>query len=132
MNYRAVSASASIAQNFGNDFYHDTGLAAEYFIDSASLREPLSLFTRLHFTPGTWDFSLDLKYVHKRMETDGVTLATRELSAYVLLGAGIEKALLPSVKVFIRGENLLHQKWRVVSPYQTSGARGWFGLNMAF
>lgn len=132
MNYRAMSASASIAQNFGNDFYHDTGLAAEYFIDSASLREPLSLFTRLHFTPGTWDFSLDLKYVHKRMETDAVTLATRELSAYVLLGVGIEKALLPSVKAFIRGENLFNQKWQIVSPYQTSGARGWFGLNMAF
>ncbi len=132
MNYRAISTSASLAQNFGNDFYHDTGIAAEYFIDSASLREPLSLFTRLHYTPGTWDFSLEFKYVHKRQETDAVTLATRELSAYVLLGAGIEKALLPSVKVFIRGENLLNQKWQYVSPYQTSGARGWFGLNMAF
>lgn len=132
MNYRAVTAEASLAQNFGDDFYHDTGLALEYFIDAASLREPLSLFTRLHYTPNTWDFSLEIKYVHIRRETELTTLATRELSGYLLLGAGIEKSLLPSVKAFIRGENLLNQKWQHISLYQTSGARGWFGLSMVY
>ncbi|MFO1527848.1 MAG: TonB-dependent receptor [Turneriella sp.] len=132
MSYRAMTFSASLAQNFGNDFYHDTGISSEYFIDSASLREPLSLFTRLHYTPGTWDFSLDLKYVHTRRESEAQTLITRDLAAYVLLGAGVEKAVLPSVKVFIRGENLFNQRYQLVSPYQTSGARGWFGLNMMF
>lgn len=132
MNYRAIQGAMSLAQNFGSDFYHDTGVSGEYFIDTASLREPLSLFTRLHYTPATWDLYIDLKYTYLRRETNLATLATQELAGYVLLGAGIEKALLPSVKVFIRGENLLHQKWQYVSPYQTSGARGWFGLNMVF
>jgi len=132
MNYRAITAEASLAQNFGDDFYHDTGFAAEYFVDAASLREPLSVFTRLHYTPTTWDFSLELKYVHVRRETDLNTLQTRELSGYLLLGAGIEKSLLPSVKAFIRGENLLNQKWQHISLYQTSGARGWFGLSMVY
>ncbi len=132
MNYRAVTGEASLAQNFGDDFYHDTGIAVEYFVDAASLREPLSLFTRLHYTPNTWDFSLELKYVHIRRETELSTLQTRELSGYLLLGAGIEKSLLPSVKAFIRGENLLNQKWQHVSLYQTSGARGWFGLSMVY
>lgn len=132
MSYRAVQGAVSLAQNFGQDFYHDTGVSAEYFIDTASLREPLSVFTRLHYTPATWDVYLDLKYVHLRRETNMATLMTQELQGYVLLGAGVEKALLPSVKIFVRGENLLHQKWQYVSPYQTSGARGWFGLNMVF
>jgi hypothetical protein len=132
MSYRAVQGAMSIAQSFGNDFYHDTGVQAEYFVDQASLREPLSLFTRLHFTPNNWDFSLELKYVHIRNETTAATLSRSELTGYVLLGAGIERTLLPSVKAFIRGENLLHQKWQTISPYQTSGARGWFGLSMVF
>lgn len=132
MSYRAVQGAVSLAQNFGQDFYHDTGVSAEYFIDTASLREPLSLFTRLHYTPATWDIYLDLKYVYLRRETNMMTLMMQELAGYVLLGAGVEKALLPSVKVFVRGENLLHQKYQFVSPYQNSGARGWFGLNMVF
>ena len=132
MSYRAMQGSLSFAQNFGNDFWHDTGLSAEYFIDQASLREPLALFTRLHYTPNTWDFSLELKYVHNRRETDAQTLASRDLNGYLLLGAGIEKAILPSLKAFIRGENLLNQKYEFVSLYRTSGARGWFGLNMVF
>lgn len=132
INYRALQGAVSFAQNFGSDFYHDTGLQTEWFIDSASLREPLSLFTRLHYTPASWDFSLELKYIHQRREVDALTLATTTLSGYVLLGAGIERTLLPSVKIFIRGENLLHQKYQYVSPYQTSGARGWFGLNMVY
>ncbi|MFZ5630440.1 MAG: hypothetical protein ACOY5B_15015 [Spirochaetota bacterium] len=132
MSYRALQGSVSLAQNFGTDFWHDTGLAAEYFIDQASLREPLALFTRLHYTPNTWDFSLEMKYVHNRRETDMNTLTTRDLNGYLLLGAGIEKALLPSLKAFIRGENLLNQKYEFVSLYRTSGARGWFGLSIVF
>ncbi len=132
MNYRAVQGTVSFAQNFGTDFYHDTGLETEWFIDSASLREPLSLFTRLHFTPRNWDFSLDLKYIHQRREVDLATLASTTLSGYVLLGAGVERTLLPSVKIFIRGENLFHQKYQFVSLYQASGARAWFGLNMVY
>lgn len=132
MSYRAIQGSVSLAQNVGSHFWHDTGLSAEYFIDQASLREPLSLFTRLHYTPNTWDFSLELKYVHSRRETDAQTLATRHLTGFALLGAGIEKAILPSLKAFIRGENLLNQRYEFVSLYQTSGARGWFGLNMFF
>lgn len=132
MSYRALQGSLSVAQNFGRDFWHDTGLSAEYFIDQASLREPLGLFSRLHYTPNTWDFSLELKYVHNRRETDAQTLATRELNSYLLLAAGIEKALLPALKAFLRGENLLNQKYEFVSLYRTSGARGWFGLNMVF
>ncbi len=132
MNYRAVTGETSLAQNFGEDFYHDTGLSVEYFIDTASLREPFSLFTRLHYTPNTWDFSVELKYIHLRRETDLTNLSQRELTGYVLFGAGVEKTLLPSVKAFIRGENLLNQKWQHVSLYQTSGARGWFGLSMVY
>lgn len=132
MNYRALQGAVSFAQNYGTNFYHDTGLETEWFIDSASLREPLALFTRLHFTPQNWDFSLDIRYIHQRRETDLATLATTTLSGYVLLGAGIERTLLPSVKVFIRGENLFNQKYQIVSLYQTSGARAWFGLNMVY
>jgi len=132
MNYRAVSGSASLAQNWGNDFYHDTGVAVEYFIDQASLREPFAAFTKLHFTPKTWDFSLEMKYVHERREIDFATQSQTNLKSFFLLGAGVEKVLLPSVKVFIRGENLLNQTWQMVSLYQASGARGWFGLNMVF
>jgi hypothetical protein len=132
MIYRALQGSLSLAQNFDKDFWHDTGLSVEYFIDQASLREPLSIFTRLHFTPNNWDFSLELKYVHNRRETDAQTNATRNLTGYALLGVGIEKTILPSLKAFIRGDNLLNQRYEFVSLYQTSGARGWFGLNMVF
>lgn len=132
MGYRAVQGALSLAQNFGNDFWHDTGIALEYFIDQASLREPLSLFTRLNFTPSTWELYLELKYVHMRRESDAQTLAVRELAGFVLLGMGIEKTILPALKAFIRGENLLHQRYEFVSAYRTSGARGWFGLNMVF
>jgi hypothetical protein len=132
MNYRALQGAVSFAQNFASDFYHDTGLQAEWFIDSASLREPFALFTRLHYAPKSWDFSLELKYIHQRRETDLATLQTTTLSSYVLLGAAIEKTLLPSVKIFIRGENLFNQRYQYVSLYQTSGARGWFGLNMVY
>lgn len=132
MSYRAVQASASLAQNFGTLFYHDTGISGEYFIDHASLREPIAFFTRLHFTPHAWDLSVDLKYVPQRRQTDFTTLAVTYLNDYVMLGAGVEYTLLPAVKIFVRGENLLNQKWQVISPYQMSGARGWFGLNMVF
>lgn len=132
MSYRALQGSASFAQNFGPDFYHDTGIEAEIFIDTASLREPFALFTRLHFTPKAWDFSLDLKYIAERRETNLATLATTTLPGYVLLGAGVERTLLPSVKIFIRGENLFHQRYQYVSLYQASGARAWFGLNMVY
>lgn len=132
MSYRALQGSASFAQNFGSDFYHDTGIEAEIFIDTASLREPFAFFIRLHFTPKAWDFSLDLKYIAQRSETDFATLNTTTLAGYVLLGAGVERTLLPSVKMFIRGENLFHQRYQYVSLYQASGARAWFGLNMVY
>ncbi|HRP70006.1 MAG TPA: hypothetical protein PLY93_10785, partial [Turneriella sp.] len=130
--YRTVQGSLSLAQNFGAYFYHDTGLEAEYSIDVVSLREPFALFSRIHFTPPSWDFSLELKYVAARREIDATSLAKTTLSAYTLLGASIEYTLLPSLKFFIRGENLLNQKYEYVSLYRTSGARGWFGLNMVF
>ncbi|MBV6492742.1 MAG: hypothetical protein LDLANPLL_00739 [Turneriella sp.] len=130
--FRALNGSASIAQNFGAYFYHDSGVEAEYFIDNVSLREPFSLFTRLHFTPPKWDFSVDVKYVAARKEIENLTQKETPLSAYTLLGASIEYTLLTSLKIFVRGENLLNQKYQYVSLYQNSTARVWIGLNMVF
>ncbi|MFO1526203.1 MAG: hypothetical protein U1F16_09555 [Turneriella sp.] len=49
---------------FGNIFYHDTGIGSEYFIDSASLREPRCRYLPGCITRRAHGFSLDLKYVH--------------------------------------------------------------------
>ncbi len=130
--FRSLEGSLSFAQNFGAYFYHDTGLSAEYFFDAVSLRSPLGVFSKLHFKPSVWDFSVELKYVHRRKQIESITEAQVNLKGYTLLNVGIEAQVTPSLGLFVRGENLLNERWQTVSLYHNSGARGIFGLNIVF
>lgn len=130
--FRSLEGSLSFAQNIGAFFYHDTGFSAEYFFDTVSLRSPLGIFSKLHFKPSIWDFSVELKYVHRRTEFQAVGQTETTLKSYTLLNAGIEVQATNSLSVFVRGENLFNERWQTVSLYHNSGARGVFGLNIVF
>lgn len=114
--------------SLGEIFFGETGIRGEYQFDKVTHRPPAAYFLKTHFTPSSWDLSVEAVAQGVRYVPD----AEVKLRPFFLLNGSIERKVNPTVSFYLRGENLLNQRYILVYPYLTSGLRLFLGMNIYF
>ena len=81
-----------------------------------------------------WTVNADLKYVSSSLDLDFANwpATTVVLKEHVLLNAKVAYQLNDSTEVYLRGQNLLNQKYQTVLNYGTPGIAAYAGLKAQF
>lgn len=81
-----------------------------------------------------WTVSADLKYAVDTLDTDFSTWPSTDvaLDDYVLLNARVAYQLNDNMQFYLRGENLLNEKYQTVLGYNTPGASAFVGMKAKF
>jgi vitamin B12 transporter len=87
----------------------------------------LGLFTR---PAENWNTSTTVRIVHDTVDTVSGTLVP--LDDYVLVNAKVGYSPMEGMELYVRGENLLDEKYQVVKGYGTKGASVYGGFEYQF
>lgn len=96
-------------------------------------RHALTLFANAR-PAEKWTVSANLKYVSNSTDLDFATwpATTVKLKDYVLVNAKVAYQLTDTTEVYVRGENLLNQKYQTVLNYGTPGISAFAGIKSTF
>lgn len=120
-----ASGGASWEQNVTADFFWETGIKGEYQQQDVNLRAPASAFIKASYVPAGWELALEAVFTGRRKVVNG-----SDLEAFTLMNLKIEREINPTIRFFIRGENLLNEKYYHAWPYEASGVKGYAGLHI--
>lgn len=81
-----------------------------------------------------WTVSADLKYVSDTLDSDFSTWPATQvrLKDYALLNAKVSYQVTDNTEIYVRGENLLDQKYELVRGYGTPGISAFAGIKAKF
>lgn len=96
-------------------------------------RHALTLFANAR-PAEKWTVSADLKYVSNATDLDFATwpATTAKLQDHVLVNAKVAYQLSDTTEVYVRGENLLNQRYQTVLNYGTPGIAAFAGIKSTF
>lgn len=80
---------------------------------------------------GRLTYGVSLAYVGARSDTNFDTFTPVTLHAYWLAGGRVAYALRPGFEIFVRGANLLNQRYEDVFGYHTEGRAGYVGFRIS-
>lgn len=79
-----------------------------------------------------WTVTADIRHVHDTLDTDWGIPADVPLKNYTLLNAKVSYQMNETTELYVRGENLLNQKYQTAIGYGTPGIAGYVGMKARF
>ena len=126
---QGIEASVSYAATNWLDLglsYTYTDSRQETGARRSNLPRHMAVFSASMRPAEKWTLSGDVKYVADAVE------ANQPLKDYVLVNAKVAYQVNDATEVYLRGENLLNQKYQVVRGYNTPGIAAYAGIKASF